>query len=276
MSAYLGKLGSLERVACPSAEPRDITRESTARMLPSGATVVFEKPAVTRQWQVSGKLSPQEAATWEAYAYRVHSMPPFIWFSTAAAHHNILPPRDSLLAPGTTLGAGIYSTAAVALETGEQVRGSFTTTVDNAVFGVSLDPSGTGYRPIPVAPGVPVTGSGYVTSNGTARLQLHFLDAAGKFVGSSETTASPGMKEARRIARQGVLPPANAVSVQLRFVNCRSLTRPAITYTETVTPWAIGDGCYSAYVQAHQNSPLRVGQVGAAESSFSVIELDNR
>lgn len=276
MPAYLGTLDAFGPVACPSSESRQIGRESTEVLVPAGSRVVFEAQRSFRSWSVSaGAMTPGEVATWELFAHRVGMAPPFYWISAWAASHNLLPPRDSLVAPDTLAGPGVFSTAPITLDTGETVRQSVAVSSDDATIGLGYDQRRFRYRQIPVVEGTPITASVWVASNGAARIVVYWRDIAGGEVeGRPYAQVSPGLGRVSRVSVTAT-PPVGAVSCELRVSNARVITRPAVTYTAEARPWTIGDGCYSAYVTDTTLSPLYITRGASyASSGFVVTELE--
>lgn len=139
------------------------------------------------------------------------------------------------------------------------------------------------HGPVPIVPGLPVTGSAWVQGGAQTRVAVEFLDFAGAVVGTRGTTptAMPAgvLTRLHRVVDLASIP-AGAVQARLLIDGPVAYARPAITWTSQVMPWTHGRGASNVYVDGMDTdleravidpaSPLRMEGL-----SFEVEELDD-
>lgn len=280
MASYIGILGQLIPVGCPSTEAATTTVPQATRELPSGGLVAFEAPAARREWDVStSAMTPDEIIGWQMIAHRVPARPPYIWLSTYATAVNALPPRASLCAADSISWAGISSSSPLPLPDGTTAFSSAAVLTKDTSLGLPYSRAKGAYLPIPVIPGTKISASAYCasafTSTSQARyMSVDFFTAAGGYL-KSDRAPIPAGATITRVALEGLIVPAGAAYCTLIFMNASQVAHPAVSFTESVQPWGIGDGCASATVSGLSQALLaaRGGQVYLSPS-IKVLELE--
>lgn len=271
MSVYLGTLGRLVELKCPSSQSlSEADRFSFGRTL-EGRVKAQATPLARRQWGVSvATATPQEVGALAGFASGEWGYGPFVWVSTDAPVTNMLTPDAGSCAPGAyVLGSGTAVTAAGPMLTpdGWAGRSYIKSTVNSLFFGVDR---------VPVLPGEKVTASAYVLGAGAAAAVV-FYDAANSVVSStvSTVTATAGTVVRSHITQTA---PANAVSCR-PYVNAATTqtTRPALTWTSQLFEWADGQGCPKAVISGLSRDlvlALREPSYGRyADASFTITEV---
>lgn len=280
MSGYIGTIGQLIPVGCPNEEASTTEVRQATRELPSGSLVAFESPKARRVWDIStAAMSPAELVGWQMIARRVPVKPPYFWLSTYATTTNVLPPDASLCATDSISWSGTSTSAPLALPDGTVAYSSAVVLTPDASFGLPYNRSKNSYDRVPVVPGVKVTASAYCASSFEAPvtqrfMTVQFFTAAGTLL-RADRADIPAGATVTRVAVEGVLPPAGAAYCTLFFQNASQVANPAVSFTEKVQPWGIGDGCVSATVSGFSQSLLSAHSGRTLLSpSIKVIELE--
>ena len=122
----------------------------------------------------------------------------------------------------------------------------------------------------PVIPGLPVTGSAWVSGAG-AFLLLQFFDSAGALLSGHSSQPARG-DELERVSVSAVAPPlATTARISARQVSL--FARPAITWTSEATPWGVGRGCPKAVIEADSHDLIRTGELTYETTTYTIREV---
>lgn len=280
MAGYIGTLGQLIPVGCPSDEASTANVRQATRELPSGGLVAFEAPKARREWDIStNTMTPAELAGWQMIARRLPTKPPYFWLSTYATTTNALPPDASLCATDSISWSGMSTNTPLSLPDGTVAYSSAVVLTPDASLGLPYNRIKNAYDGVPVVPGVKVTASAYCASSFASPvtqrfMTVQFFTATGTLL-RADRADIPAGATITRVAIEGVLPPIGAAYCTLFFQNASQVANPAVTFTEKVQPWGIGDGCVSATVSGFSRSLLSAHSSRVyLSSSIKVIELE--
>lgn len=251
MTIYIGSLGRM--INLPNIESQSMKPSETMSFQTTleGRVVAQRLPASRREWSLGAKMyRPTELAVVESFANGEWGSGPFFFVPAEAPVVNVLTPDVARLDPGV-LSSSTSPDGPLLTPDGWAAR-SVSRVQTIGFFGTSHTP---------VVPGVPVTGSAYVTgADGGVRLYWYDRDGA-----QISWNTSPVRSTASEVVRSYVtaVPPEGAVSCRLSFVFGTQATRPAITWTDQPYQWGDGYGCEKAVVlgpsrdlvKALRNSP---------------------
>lgn len=280
MAGYIGALGQLIPVGCPNEEASTSGVRQATRELPSGSLVAFESPKARRVWDIStATMTPAELVGWQMIARRTPVKPPYFWLSTYATTTNTLPPDASLCATDSISWSGMSTSAPLSLPDGTVAYSSAVVLTPDTSLGLPYSRVRGAYDRVPVVPGVKVTASAYCASSFASTvaqrfMSVDFFTAAGTLLRSDKAPIPPGAT-ITRVAVEGATPPAGAAYCTLFFMNASQVANPAVSFTEKVQPWGIGDGCVSATVSGFSQSLISAHSSRVyLSSSIKVIELE--
>ncbi|GAA1337114.1 hypothetical protein [Arthrobacter roseus] len=241
MSVYLGQLGRLVELKCPSGEaqaPEDtFTFEQTLEGRVKAQSRAFRG---RRRWAVDiGVATPADVGALMAFADGEWGHGPFLWISTDTPVTNMLTPEQASCDPSVIYGANESAGGPVETPDGWAGRSYVNSTPASLMY--------FGFDYTPVIPGEPVTASAYVRGAGAAA-RLYFYDSSGNWLGAfvtSTVTATAGI-----VVRSWVTAtaPAGAASCRVLGVNTSQGERPAITWTDGLFEWSAGNGCSKAVI----------------------------
>lgn len=273
MVAYLGEIGSMVEVACAARLARDTSRPARYLSTIGGSTFAQVGPRTHRVWDIRlpDTSTPADIATWLSFMEGEHGAGPWWFISDTAAVTNILSPRASML-DADRVHAGTSQNGGRILLPGGAVAGRswivqpFTT--------LTL-PWVDGSHRVPVVAGVPVTASAWVDGPGAARMRLAVYRADGsvsrQVSGSNAPTSTP-----TRISVT-VTPTSDEASCMIFMGGVSDsyrIARPAMSFTDEVQPWAVGEGAEKVSVSSISTDPVLAIEgrtyVGA---SFQVQEV---
>lgn len=241
---YLGTLGRMINIKCPSSLSTDHGDRYTLTPTVEGGVRAQVRPISARQWQIGwGDLStPADLAVLQDFARGAWGAGPWWFLSPDALNTNILTPRQAAL---------VEREQRDELANGGPVQvsdGSF------APISVLVNAVGTQSIPLvrrlPVIPGMPVTFTAEIEGDGTIapEIWVAFYDVNGANIRGhfGAGRARAGM---HRVSASGVAPDnAYYVSVGARSQTLR-LTRPQLTWTAGPPPvFSDGRGCSAAVV----------------------------
>lgn len=221
-----------------------------------------------RAWSLGSEgAAPEEVGLLMAYTLGEFGLGPFSWVSPLAASTNALAPEVSLCGPAAAVDAGVTVGGAVQLPGGAWAGRSLVNSAPATTMRFGPDE-------VPTVPGQSVTGSAWLVASG-ARLRLVWLNASGAFL--SEVLSAPVVgSTAQRAVVTGVAP-AGAALVRLAATGAVAGARPAISWTDGVVPWGIGDGCSRVIVEAVdrtvRRASLRVSGPRYSGVSFTIREV---
>lgn len=261
MTTYMGPIGSLLSVKCPS----DLSRGG-GRSVSFSDTMSRRKAFIgrntPREWSVDiGVASPGDLAGFEWLAN--YGAPPFAYYSDDAVLHNILSPAAAAFAPGAYEG---LEGALVEVEPGVHVKSALPDGPDNAV---GLPFAGDEVDPMPIPAGMPLTFSAW--TRGGSRFQVFWRDISGEMI----TTESGDIFDTADWSRQHatLTPPTRAVQMSVN-VFAAQVAGPAVSITDSLTPYAPGRGAKRAVVYGMSESLILVTRDKSLTSaSFTVSEV---
>lgn len=174
-------------------------------------------------------------------------MPPWVWVDPYAQVTNMFSPEQSVLLPGSWVGADSYEGG-----TAVTTDGVFAVRTLTSLAGGSMD---FGYRDgvadhPAVVPGTPVTAS--VFARGAGSVHLAFLDWAGAVLGAE----LPAVYSHAGLSRVSVTatPPDGAATARLRVTGASQTAMPALTWTSDLAEWSTGHGCNRVVIQGLSES----------------------
>jgi len=251
LSTFIGKLGRLVElpyVGSLSVEPEE---RYSFRTTLEGRIKAQVRPVGRRSWSLSVKhYRPQEQGTLMSFSNGEWGPGPFVFVSTDAPVTNMLSPDAASCAPGAYVaGSGSALSEAGPLNLGADgwAGRSYSNNGAGTIF--------FGSEKVPVLPGQKVTASAYLLGAG-AIARIAWYDAADGSLGSTSSTIAA---TAGTVARSWVTatPPAGAVSAYVCAVNATAMARPALTWTDTLFPWADGQGCPKAVLFGASRSVVK-------------------
>ena len=266
MTSFLGPLGQLVPVKCPSALASQFERPASTRTTLGGRRTARLAARGHRSWSVStSAASPLELANLAAVARGDFGSGPFWWLDEWAQQSNLLDPRDAAIEVpwgASTLGGPVV------LPGGPVVARHVRT--GSALDNWSTSPFGD-YSRAPVIPGRDVTVSAWLDSAAKG-LRYVFQDAAGSAVGGIGVvsgTASGWHRVARTVPA-----PAGAASVVIGQAGTGGLAAPAVTWTSEVREYGPGAGARNVIVTSFSQD-VRAAWKGAmySDQSYQIMEV---
>lgn len=269
MSAFLGPVGALVEFKCPSSE--DISRADNVSLdwTLGGVQKAQYGARAPRAWRLSiDTATPEQVAGLAGLVAGLYGPPPWVYVGAWAQVTNLLPPPASVCAPGSWTGSGVAGGPV-------DLAGS-----PRPVLSV-LNSSGglLSFPPVPVVPGVPVTGSVWAAGSSSYQVQLAFRDASGTNISVTANSVSAGVGAPLVRGSITLVPPAAAVEVQLRLVGALRAAQPAVTWTPDMGAWMVGEGAPKVIArglsQAVQLAVRDQAFMRRAGVSFTLEEVGN-
>lgn len=272
MSVYLGSLGRLVELQCPSSQAVGVDDGYSFGVTLEGKVKAQARTVRPRSWSVDvGAATPAGLADLLAFAGGEWGVGPFVWVSTDAPVTNLLPPEVSLCGPQAVFSSNVSRSGPMALDDGTWAGSSLTTTDPNAALWI-----GASKAPVPILPGQPVTASVYAVGEG-ATVRLHWYQADGSLMARVDASSAIGTGDTPKRLHVTATPPEGAVACTLSTTRAPQITRPAVTWTDTVFDWQPGEGCQKAVIHGLTKSlilALRDPAYGRyAGASFTVTEV---
>lgn len=262
---YLGSLGRLIGLSCPSTEqvtpaPRYVTASTV-----EGRRRAQVRPASPRVWDLSVEVAtPAELAALSGFVTGAWGNGPWHWVPVQAQQGNLLTPRE----------AGLLDYEALQWwSPGGPVRDA-----EGAWSASSISSSLTGaygrlFDGIPVVAGGPVTWAADVQGDGQSALGLGFRDASGAQIAGAygNEVAQAGMGR----VSMTVTVPVDAVSLHVGVRGgVTRVTRPQVTWTDGPVPYSAGHGCRMAVVDGFSEDLIVANRYGTYSSAgFTVMEV---
>ena len=248
MTAYLGSLGSLVRVECPADQSKDTERPTRYVSTLGGSMFAQVGPRTKRSWDVRlPRIStPAEVATWQAFVEGEYGDGPWWFVPEMAATTNLVSPRGSVLDHGGSVHGGTSPNGGpMVLPDGSRAGRSWLVEPDVTL----ILPWVGGSERVPVLPGVPVTASLWVAGSTTPQMRVAVYDGNGSFTRYVYGTTSTGAVAERFSVT--FTPNAGESSCVIFLAGASSayrVARPAVTWTDSVRPWAVGAGAPAVHV----------------------------
>lgn len=264
---YLGSLGRLIGLSCPSSERIQPAARYSEEFTVEGRRRVQVRPASPRVWDLSvGVATPSELAALSGFLTGAWGAGPWHWVPVLAQRGNLLTPREAQLVDRASVSsASVQDAGPVRDSDGGWSARSVTVTLDAGWVMLARD--------VPVIAGLPFTFSCDVQGGFTpGQVHVRFLDAAGGTVlDTSATGPNAGM---HRVSVSATVP-SGAVSATVG-VRSQTLvaTRPQATWTPGPVPWSAGHGCRSAVVDGWSEELLVANSQGTySDAGFTVMEV---
>lgn len=260
---YLGTLGRMVGIKCPSSQNVEFEDKYSFETTLEGKRKAQRRLLGRRSWslQVSDATTPADQATILGFVNGEWGNGPFAFVSADAPQTNLLTPLASAsltmrsdATPGgpANLGSDGWAGSSISAPSG----------VTELYLGVD---------DTPVIEGIPVTGSSWIRGAGS-KVRLYWYNQSGTAIGSS-TSDQSGTASWSRVSVTG-FPPAGAAFVRIVGQNVTQATRPAITWTPNMRPWAVGEGCAKAVLHAASKSVVLAAPGTVYGSvSFTVTEV---
>lgn len=274
MSVYLGELGRLVELKCPASQSVSVEDGATFETTLEGRVKASVRPRVgSRVWSlsVSEATTPADHATLYSFINGEWGAGPFVWVSADAAVTNLLSPSasacmdmrpgNSAVHPGGPMNLGAAGWA------GRSIAADSTGGVLPEIYFGTAD--------IPVLPGVPVTGSAWLSGVDSV-IRLYWYRAGSLSPMGNTTSGRTGESGVHRRTVTG-FPPEGAAFCRLVASGATRATRPAVTWTRQAFDWAPGEGCPKAVIHRASKSPSMVSDDPRggryASASYTVTEV---
>lgn len=276
---YLGNLGRMISVGCPSEQRVESAGRYAFQTTLEGRVVGQARPIGRRTWdmRLSRVSSPAETSKLTDFTNGAWGPGPFRFIPTEAATTNLLPPDVALCKPNENPSVVIFEGGPMQQPDGSWAANSYMSPNPDLTmfFGQADGPEfGPGHA-VPVLPGGVVTAAVTLLGDG-ARADLRFYDFANEVVASADSTVTASVGSAVRSVVSAPVPDG-AVSVKLRARSAVQGSRPQLTWTDELMPWADGRGCVRAVVLSGQSDLVRTGHGPSNRTyegvSFTVKEL---
>ncbi|MNW56936.1 hypothetical protein D3C74_346950 [compost metagenome] len=254
-------------IKCPASQNVQAEERHSFSTTLEGRRKAQVRQAGRRTWslQTSDATTPAEHSLLSQFAHGVWGAGPFVFVSADAPVSNMLTPEVSTCGPEAAYGAHVTNVGELYIGNGVYAPRSL----------LSADPGSPMYFGgvrTPVVAGVRVTGSAWVNGAG-ARVAVFWYNAAGSFITSntSTVTASSGTVVRSYVS---ALPPVGAVSCVVGGLDTVKAAQPAITWTDSAQPWALGEGCAKAVVHGVSRDQVLAAPGNVYSNvSFTVSEV---
>lgn len=248
MTAYLGSLGSLVRVECPADQSKDTERPARYLSTLGGATFAQVGPRTKRSWDVRlPRIStPADVATWQAFVEGEFGNGPWWFMPEMAATTNLVSPRGSVLDHGGSVHGGTSPNGGpLVLPDGSRAGRSWMVEPNTTL----ILPWVGGTEPVPVIPGVPVTVSLWVDGSSVPQMRVAVYDGNGSFTryvyGSTRSAVGP---ERFSVTFTPGVGEGSCLIFMAGASSAYRVARPAVTWTDSVRPWAVGAGAPKVHI----------------------------
>lgn len=246
MSSFLGQLGRLVKLKCPSGQATERSERYSFTRTVEGRVKAQVKPLSRRSWQVDiTTATPSDIGTLMSFTLGEWGNGPFVWVAEGAAVTNMLTPDVASCGPKAVQAGAVTIGGPLLLPDGSWAPRSLlnSTPASSLFFGPST---------VPVIPGRAVTGSAFVMGT-LALVGVQFYDAAGVAI-SSIPSSGLGVADVSTRVSVTATPPANAASCRVYTTRATQAALPALTWTPQVMEWGAGQGCDRAVISAPNQS----------------------
>lgn len=262
MTSYIGPIGSIIGVKCPSSLSASGGRTSTFSRTLSRQKAFMSKSG-PREWsaELSQATTPSQISGLRWLAD--YGQPPFVWYPPDAVFGNILEPAVAALVSGRHNG---LEGPLVEVEPGIWVKSA----IPDAAASVSLPYKSGFLDALPIPAGQRITVSAWMT--GSAVITVAWRDAAGGLLSSA---GSGALGTSGSLVRRSfsATPPAGAVRMTL-LLTATQVAGPAVSITDSVTPYSPGKGCRRSVVHGLSESLTLIStQQSMSGYSFTVSEV---
>lgn len=273
---WIGAPGKLQKIDCSSKEKTFLSRETSYDTTIGGRTFAQVGRASKRAWELSVNVTrnPATASTLDAFVAGEYGLGPWAFIPDWAVNTNLLSANASTLSlTGTP-------------QNGTGYTGGEMTLPDGGVAGKSMliDPTVTVFIPqingelgyVPIIPGLPITASIYVEGYSRLILRMYTSDKA-----ITRSLYSVGRGQNGTVSRLTVSATVAANEAYALLIvdssnqqNIVRVSRPAITHTSEVLPWAIGAGVPACHISQNETDViLATRQQQYSSAAYTVTEV---
>lgn len=245
---YLGTLGRMVELKCPSQQQLDMGDRFSFEPTLEGRIKGQAQPIQRRTWSISTSdaTTPMQQAAILSFVHGEWGVGPFVFISTDALVTNLLTPSAAACQDFGPVTTNIQAGGPVEVSPGDWAGASVRSYAPESVGDGQEIYMGLDY--VPVLPGQVVTGSAWLRGV-DARMRLYFYGEGGGVPIGTQSSFYAGTSQWQRIS-VSAQPPAGAVSCRLVAWGVDQVTRPAITWTDSMFDWAAGEGCPKAVIHA--------------------------
>lgn len=262
---WIGELGRLQPVWSTPSMSITPTVERTYTDTLGGRRFVRQAPRGHREWAMAGDHGfGDELAPVSMFASGAWGVGPWWWLSPWAVGANMLPPEGSLLEyahmqPGGSVSGPVQADDGQWFPTSAVVSGASTIGVARTETAMQ----------VPCPAGVPVTAGIFASPGQQVRLMFSNIDYVSVGSALSPSVTGTGM---RRVTASRVAP-AGTASVRVDVVGAGRLAGASLTMTPAPAPWALGDGCERAVVDAESRDVAVIAARPTSSQKFTIREV---
>lgn len=251
--AYLGTLGRLVELRGINSQQVEAEDRYTFQATLEGRTKAQVRPVGRRKWELGTKdtTTPAQQGAIMAFVNGEWGNGPFVFVSADAPVMNMLSPLVAACDPSEKWG--VVTVGAPMLVEGAWTGRSYVANGSpNIFFGTQVAGAAVPGERVPVIPGGTVTGSVYVLGVG-GYCRVAFYNSADVLISQVNSTVVGSAAAPVRSWVSAVVP-AGAVSCRVLAIGATQAVRPAVTWTNTLFPWADGQGCPKAVLHGASRS----------------------
>lgn len=240
MSSYIGQLGRLVKLKCPSSQGMTPAERYSFSQTLEGRVKAQVSPVSRRSWSVGiSTATPADIGALTSFSSGEWGPGPFVWIAEGSTSVNMITPSGASCDPLLARAGNNTMAGPLQLPDGSWAGRSIVNSDPSLIMTFSQE-----Y--VPVIEGTPVTASAYVRGT-DAGVRVYFYNSAGTQIGNS---TSPMRATPAAAVRCWVTTtaPAGAVSCRMFGYLADQGTRPAITWTPDLREWGDGMGCEKAVV----------------------------
>ena len=242
VSSYLGQLGRLVKVKCPSNQSTERSERYTFSRTLEGRVKAQLSPLSRRSWTVDvSTATPSDMGALMAFVLGEWGDGPFVWVAEGAAVTNMLTPEVGACGPAAVVSSTVSMAGPLQLPDGSWAGRSLSNPAPSPTLRFGPDTT-------PVIPGGKVTASAFVVGAGS-KVGVQFRNASGAVL-SQFTSAQTGVAGGTTRLAVTATAPATAASCTVYATGTTLAARPALTWTEQVMEWGEGQGCTKAVITA--------------------------
>lgn len=258
--------GNLVQLECASSERiKNRSRYSTYETV-SGNIRALVLPRTRRTWDIGvDTTTPSEVAKIQDFINGAGGNGPFGFYPAEAPQQNMLTPETVNLHPDSLPLGNTVLAGSVQLAEGGFAPSSY---LNNDVSQLLWF----GRQSAPVRAGDWVTGSAWVQGAG-CKVAIYFYKPDGSAAGSALSTTTGVADKATRLSVSAVVP-SGAVTARVFGYKSQYGTRPALTWTKTMQPFAPGRGCEKAIIVDDSEDIVSANIFGSySDYAFTVQEV---
>lgn len=270
---FIGPVGRLARVRCPSVLQTGVSRSVNVFETLGGRDVVQWQHVRARAWDVriGATARPVDIAALSDMV--VGSRPPWEFLNHHMAVTNIITPAASVFSDGTISSRAVRSGG---MRCVDGVDLAFTLVPNpstaNGWTYVGMHPSdGVFWRGPTVIPGMPVTFAAYMSSvEPSSRMRLSFFDATGELIEHHTASVVAPDEGFDRVSTSTVVPDG-AAWVNPLVSNVDRVGGVSVSLTSTPPPYSSGQGVRGVYVDQVDVDLTLIRDTNVMHSSSFVV-----